>query len=257
MKGLEEIFVKEFKEFACLLAESSAEIIRQYFRTAVPVETKADDSPVTIADKKAEEVMRELIMKQYPEHGICGEEFEQHNPVADYTWVLDPIDGTLNFICGGWNFGTLIALMKGEQPILGVIHQPILNELLLGTNDETTLNDKKVKVRPCRNLSDAVLMTSDPFLIDKYQNNERFEHLRRQVKLYRSWGDCYGYLLLALGFVDIMIDPIMNLWDLMALIPVVRGAGGTISDYHGNDPVKGTSIIATSGDIHEEVVRIL
>lgn len=249
--------MRHYENFACHLMEKSAEIIRMYFRTPVSVDTKPDNSPVTIADKKAEEIMRELIMKEYPDHGIIGEEFGNHNSDAEYTWVLDPIDGTKNFICGGLIFGTLIALLKNHQPILGVIHQPILNELLIGTNNETVLNRKKVTVQPCQKLSDAVLLTSDPFLVEQYQDGKRFEDLRRRVKLYRCWGDCYGYLLLATGLIDIMIDPIMNIWDSMALIPVIRGAGGTISDYHGNDPVQGTSIIATAGDIHRDVVQIL
>jgi myo-inositol-1(or 4)-monophosphatase len=249
--------MKQYENFACHLVEKSAEIIRGYFRTPVAVDTKPDNSPVTMADKQAEEVMRELIMKEYPDHGIIGEELGNHNPDAEYTWVLDPIDGTQNFICGGLSFGTLIALMKDHQPILGVIHQPILNELLIGSNNETRFNGRRVTVRPCQNLSDAVLLTSDPFLVEQYQGGKQFDDLRRRVKLYRCWGDCYGYLLLALGFVDIMIDPIMNIWDSMALIPVIRGAGGTISDYQGNDPVDGTSIIATAGDIHGQVIRIL
>jgi myo-inositol-1(or 4)-monophosphatase len=249
--------MKEFESFSSYLAKRSGEIIRPYFRTPVPVETKADDSPVTLADRKAEEAMRELIMKEFPEHGILGEEFGAHQPEARYQWVLDPIDGTLNFICGGLMFATLIALLKDGKPILGAIHQPILNELLIGDNVETRLNGAQVRVRDCRQLSDARLLTTDPFLIKKHQDFAVFEELRRRVKICRSWGDGYGYLLLAAGCVDVMIDPVMHPWDIMALVPTVRGAGGTITDYHGGNPVKGTSILATAGTIHREVVEIL
>ncbi|MFH1197455.1 MAG: histidinol-phosphatase [bacterium] len=245
------------KNFSRVLAEESGKIIRQYFRSEIAVESKADESPVTIADKKAEEEMRELIMKEFPTHGIIGEEFGNHNESAEYKWVLDPIDGTKSFICGAVTFGTLIALMKNGKPILGVINQPVLNEFLIGDNLTSELNGKLVQVRECSNLSSAVLLTTDHLNIDQFQNLTKFENLMRKVKLYRQWGDCYGYYLLATGYADIMIDPIMSLWDLMALIPVVKGAGGVITDYRGNDAVKGNSIVASGGKIHREVIKIL
>ena len=249
--------IKEFKLFTKHLADISGNIIRNYFRTQIKIDSKADDSPVTIADKKAEEIMREEIMKQFPEHGILGEEFGEHNSSSEYKWILDPIDGTKSFICGTVTFGTLIALVKDSAPVLGVINQPILNEFLFGDNYSAELNEQKVKVRQCENFSDAVLLTTDYLDIKKYQNVNKFDELTGKVKLYRNWGDCFGYYLLATGFADIMVDPIMNIWDTMALIPVIKGAGGIITDYQGNDPVKGNSIIAASPDIHKKVIEIL
>jgi myo-inositol-1(or 4)-monophosphatase len=248
---------KELKDFSRILAAESGKIIKGYFRNEITIETKADSSPVTIADKKAEETMRELIMKHYPGHGIIGEEFGRYNPDAEYQWVLDPIDGTKSFVCGALSFGTLIALMKNNEPILGVINQPVLNEFLLGDNETTTLNGSPVKVRPCSNLKDAVLLNTDHLNIAKYQNKEKFDKLISSVKLYRNWGDCYGYYLLATGYADIMIDAIMSLWDLMALIPVIKGAGGVITDYHGDSAAHGQSIIAAAKEIHSEVIRML
>lgn len=248
---------KELKDFSRVLAAESGKIIKGYFRNEITIETKADSSPVTIADKKAEETMRELIMKHYPGHGIIGEEFGRYNPEAEYQWVLDPIDGTKSFVCGALSFGTLIALMKNNEPILGVINQPVLNEFLLGDNQTTTLNGSPVKVRPCANLKDAVLLNTDHLNIAKYQNKEKFDKLISSVKLYRNWGDCYGYYLLATGYADIMIDAIMSLWDLMALIPVIKGAGGVITDYHGGSAVHGNSIIAAAKEIHADVIKIL
>ena len=249
--------IKEFKLFAKHLAEISGKIIRNYFRTQIKIDSKADDSPVTIADKKAEEIMREEIMKQFPDHGILGEEFGEHNSSSSYKWILDPIDGTKSFICGTITFGTLIALVKDGEPILGVINQPILKEFLFGDNNSAELNDQKVKVRQCENFSDAVLLTTDYLDVKKYQNGNKFDELTGKVKLYRNWGDCFGYYLLATGFADIMVDPIMNIWDSMALIPVIKGAGGIITDYQGKDPVKGNSIIAASPEIHNKVIQIL
>jgi myo-inositol-1(or 4)-monophosphatase len=249
--------LKEFKNFCSVLANRSASIIRKYFRSEFTVQSKADKSPVTIADQKSEEVMREMIMKQFPDHGIIGEEFGNYKTDSEYVWVLDPIDGTKSFICGTLSFGTLIALLKNNKPILGVINQPILNEFLIGDNSETKLNDKNVRIRNCESVSDAVLLTTDHYNIGKLRNQKNFDQLAMEVKLYRNWGDCYGYYLLSTGYADIMIDPIMSVWDSMALIPIVRGAGGTITDYEGNDPVNGKSIVASSPKIHSEVISIL
>lgn len=248
---------EEFAEFCQILAIESGRIIRSYFRSEISIETKADETPVTIADKKAEEKMREMIMKYYPDHGIIGEEFGKHNPDAEYQWVLDPIDGTKSFVCGTVTFGTLIALMKNGEPLFGVFVQPVLNEFMIGDNEITLLNGQPVKVRPCNKLNEAVLLTTDHLNIAKYQNKEKFDKLISQTKLYRNWGDCYGYYLLATGYADIMVDPIMSLWDLMALIPIIKGAGGVITDYHGNNAVHGNSIIASASGIHEKVIKIL
>ncbi len=249
--------MKEFKEFAHRLSDLSGKVVRQYFRSGIGYDNKADLSPVTIADKKAEEIMREEIMFHYPDHGILGEEFGLHNEDAEYRWVLDPIDGTKSFLCGTVTFGTLIALLHNGQPVLGVINQPILNEFLIGDNLTAELNGTPVKARDCKTLDDAVLLTTDHLNIKKYQDIKKFEALTEKVKLYRNWGDCYGYYLLATGYIEAMIDPIMSPWDLLALIPVVQGAGAIITDYHGNDPVNSTSIIAASKDIHSEIIKLL
>lgn len=249
--------IDELKSFCKELSVASGSLIRNYWRKDITIEDKSDQTPVTIADKKAEELMREMIMKNYPYHGILGEEFGEHNSNAEYKWILDPIDGTKSFICGTVTFGTLIALTKNGEPILGVINQPVLNEFLIGDNESSELNGVKVKVRECTDLSSAVLLTTDHIHIEKYQNIQKFNELIHKVKLYRQWGDCYGYYLVATGYADVMIDPIMSIWDSMAVIPVIRGAGGTITDYHGNDPLKGTSIIASGGSIQNDVIKIL
>jgi myo-inositol-1(or 4)-monophosphatase len=148
-------------------------------------------------------------------------------------------------------------LLKNDEPILGVINQPILNDILIGDNKITFINNKTTSVRNCKDISEAVLLTTDHINIGEYQNLEKFEKLIRKVRLYRSWGDCYGYYLLATGFADVMIDPIMSFWDTMALIPIIKGAGGIITDYKGDDPVKGSSIIAASPGVHSQVIKYL
>ena len=235
--------ISEFKKFAKYLAEQSSAVIKPFFRSQVKVENKEDNSPVTIADKKAEEVMRELIAKEYPQHGIIGEEFGEYSEEAEYKWILDPIDGTKSFICGALTFGTLICLMINDKPILGVINQPILDEFLIGDNDKAYINGN--------------LTTTDHLNMGRFQKQETFDQLTRKVKIYRNWGDCYGYYLLATGFADIMIDPIMSVWDKMPLIPIIIGAGGAITNYTGENPVKGNSIVAASKEIHKQVIKIL
>jgi histidinol-phosphatase len=247
----------EKKIFARHLAKISADIIKPYFRSNIKVEFKQDKSPVTIADKKAEEIMREHIVKEFPDHGIIGEEFGNYKEEAEYKWILDPIDGTKSFICGALSFGTLIALLKDGEPILGVINHPILDEFLIGDNNITLINDNRSYVRKCEHLSDAILLTTDHLNFEKNQNLKLFENLIKKVKLYRQWGDCYGYYLLATGYADVMIDPIMSVWDTMALIPIIKGAGGMITDYCGDNPLQGDSIIAAASGIHQQVVEIL
>ena len=256
-KKLNKQELDNFKSFSKYLADESGEIIKSYFRTDFNIEAKPDLSPVTIADKKSEETMREIIMREFPDHGIIGEEFGEHNKDAEYKWILDPIDGTKSFICGTVAFGTLIALTKNSEPILGVINQPVLDEFLFGDNNITELNGQAVKLRTCNKIEDAVLVTTDLLNIEKYQNIKKFMEFITKVKLYRGWGDCYGYYLQATGYVDIVLDPIMNIWDMMALVPVVKGAGGIITDYQGKDVLKGTSVISALPTIHSEVIKSL
>ena len=249
--------MQEFVDFSKQLASASGDIITSYFRSDIAVETKSDDSPVTIADKQAEEIMREMIMKEYPAHGIIGEEFGDHNEDAEYQWVLDPIDGTKSFVSGTFLFGTLIGLMKDGQPIVGTIHHPLTAHLLIGTGDETRLNGEIVRVRDTRKLRDAVMLYSDFIHIGQYQNGIAFQQLMGRTKVNRTWGDCHGYFLLATGYADIMLDPIMHLWDIVALIPVVEGAGGKITSWNGGPPLSGNGIIASNGPLHSQVLRVL
>lgn len=250
--------MKELSRFACMLAEESQKIIMPYFKKPIQVDTKKDASPVTLADRKTEELMRKLIGKHFPDHGIIGEEFGNSGENAEYIWVLDPIDGTKSFICGVPLFGTLIALLKKNKPILGIINMPAQNELFLGIEGKpTTLNGKKIRVRETSSFKDAVLLCTDHLDIEKHKNTETFLNLARSVKFYRNWGDCYMYTLLARGYADIALDPIMNYWDIQALIPVIKGAGGVITSWEGKAPEKATSIIAATPKLHKQVIRRL
>jgi myo-inositol-1(or 4)-monophosphatase len=242
------------------LAEASASVIMNYFgKKQLGTEFKADESPVTLADREAERVMREMIEARFPTHGILGEEWGNTRANAEFVWVLDPIDGTKSFITAVPLFGTLIGLLYQGKPVLGCIHQPVLKQLMIGNGRQTTLNGEAVHVRSCPALAQATLLLSDPLHPAKYQNGAAYDALCQQVRIVRSWGDCYGYLLLAAGWADIVIDPIMNPWDYLPVVPIVQGAGGIITDWQGApvDHANANSIVAAGPELQAEVVRLL
>jgi histidinol phosphatase-like enzyme (inositol monophosphatase family) len=245
--------------FLCELAQASGDFIRPLFgQRSLAVEFKGDESPVTAADRGAEELLRKLINAKFPSHGILGEELGPENTDAEFVWVLDPIDGTKSFITGVPLWGTLIALLHHGQPVLGCIHQPILNQLVVGDGTTTTLNGTPVRCRPTAKLSDATLLTCDWLTPAQYQDAASFERLAKSARLCRTWGDAYGYLLLATGWADVVVDPIMNPWDIAALVPVIRGAGGVITDWSGGPayPAKST-IAAATRELHDATLEIL
>ena len=243
--------------FTRLLAEESGATIRRYFRTGYTVDSKSDESPVTVADRQAEERMRALIAEHYPAHGILGEEFGHHQPDAPFQWVLDPIDGTKNFISHSYLFGTLIALTHEGQALLGAINQPIMQDLLLGDGETTWLNGAPVRVRNCDRIEDAVFLTTSHYNVANFQNGPAFEAVAQRAGRYHTWGDCHGYYLVAVGGADVMTDPVMNLWDRAALAPIIEGAGGRITDWQGGDPLYGSGVIASGGGFHDELIRLL
>ena len=241
------------------LAGLSGDFIRPFYGCAdVQVDFKADQSPVTAADRGAEELMRQAIQRKFPGHGIIGEEFGNENPGAAFAWVLDPIDGTKSFTASVPLFGTLIALLHEGQPILGCIHQPILRQLLVGDNLTATLNGRAVRTRATAAVEQATLLTSDPAALAREPAGRAFSALMGRARLARTWGDCYGYLLVATGWADVMFDPVMNLWDIAALVPVIRGAGGVISSPDGGAayPAQATLACASTA-LHAQVVAAL
>ncbi len=248
-----------YRTFMTELCRASGEFILPLYRQPhVAVERKSDESPVTAADRGAEELMRARIARQFPRHGIIGEEYGEERPDAEFVWILDPIDGTKSFITGLPLWGTLIALLHQGQPILGCIHQPVLGQLLMGDGATTTFNGQTVRCRPTTRIEEATLLTSDPLTPARYQDGAAYDALQRRARLVRTWGDCYAYLLLASGWSDIAADPIMNPWDIAALVPVVRGAGGVITDWQGGAPFPAQSTVAcATPELHAQVMAAL
>ncbi|MBI4626702.1 MAG: histidinol-phosphatase [Verrucomicrobia bacterium] len=247
-----------YRTFMTDLARESGELIRPFFgQPGLVVESKADQSPVTAADRGAEELMRDRIAQRFPGHGIIGEEFGSAHADAEFVWMLDPIDGTKAFITGVPLWGTLIALLHCGQPVLGCIHQPVLGQLMLGDGAATTLNGRPVRCRACAGVEDATVLYSDPLTPARHQDGSAFDAFARRAKLVRTWGDCYGYLLVAAGWADAMLDPIMNPWDIAALVPVIRGAGGAITDWHGSAPFPASSTVAAGPGLHAQIIAAL
>jgi len=215
------------------LADAAGAIVRRYFRTPVKVDDKPDLTPVTIADRETERAMRALIAEAFPTHGVIGEEEGRERADAEFVWVLDPIDGTKNFISGIPMFGTLIALVRAGRPVLGVIDQPVLGERWLGAAGQaTTLNGKPVRTRACADLANATLYATSP---DMFSGADAapFARLRARVKLARYGADCYAYAQLASGFIDLVVECDLKVYDFAALVPVIEGAGGAIADWQG------------------------
>jgi myo-inositol-1(or 4)-monophosphatase len=248
-----------YRAFMIELAGLSGDFIRPFFgRFGVKVELKADGTPVTAADRGAEELMRGLIRAKFPAHGVIGEELGSEREDAEFVWVLDPIDGTKSFAAAVPLFGTLIGLLHKGQPVLGCIHQPVLRQLLVGDNRTASLNGRPAHTRGTRRIEDATLLTSDPVNAANHPGGRGFESLMRRARVARTWGDCYGYLLVATGWADVMFDPLMNPWDVAALVPIVLGAGGVITDSRGGPPYPASSTVAAAnGELHAQVIAAL
>ena len=245
---------------AARLADAAGAAIRPRFRAEHGMEAKEDQSPVTLADREAEEAMRRLLIAERPMDGIVGEEFGVREGTSGRQWVLDPIDGTRAFIAGRPIFGTLIALVEDGWPLLGIIDQPIIGERWLGVAGRTTLfNGKPASTRTCRELKGAVLGTTSPALFDDGQLHA-FEHLDAQVASTVLGGDCYNYACVASGWLDVVVEAGLKLHDFAALVPVVEGAGGRMCDWQG-DPLHAgsTGEVIAAGDPArvEEILELL
>jgi myo-inositol-1(or 4)-monophosphatase len=258
----------ELSAFMEQLAQLSGQAILPFFRTQLSVIDKGRSGqdagrfdPVTEADRAAETVIRRHIRAAFPNHGVLGEEFETENADAEYLWVVDPIDGTRAFICGLPVWGTLIGLMRNGDPVMGVMHQPYTGELFFGDGRHAQLKGprgpRELRARHCDGLADAHLMTTDPRLFSDAER-EGYERVERAVKLTRYGTDCYAYAMLASGLVDLVIESGLKAYDIVALIPIIEGAGGVVTTWEGGSAKNGGRIVAAaSPTLHAEVLKLL
>jgi myo-inositol-1(or 4)-monophosphatase len=224
-----------FAAVAEAAADAAGAAIRPHFRSGAGADLKADQSPVTAADREAEQAMRRVLAERCPAHGVLGEEFGLHNPAAPRRWVLDPIDGTRAFITGRPTFGSLVALLDGDRPLLGIIDQPITGERWVGVVGRPTRFrgplGGSAGVRQCPTLAQAELSCTSPDMFGA--ELPRWQRLAAATRRTSFGGDCYAYGLLALGQIDVIAEADLKLWDWAALLPVVEGAGGRMTDWQG------------------------
>jgi len=254
--------------FAHKLADAAGQVIRPYFRKRIDVVDKGGKGtrpmfdPVTEADRGAEDAMRALIHAERPNDGILGEERGHEPGTSGRTWILDPIDGTRPFITGRHTWGTLIALAEGEHTVLGIIDQPVLRERFVGHDGGSEFvspdGTQTMKTRPCASLATAVVSTTHPWAYFDRAQRAAFKSVCEAAQLSYFGGDCYAYALLAMGFIDVVIEARLAPWDVAALVPVIEGAGGLVTDWTGAPLVNGACVLA-AGDarVHAEAVELL
>lgn len=244
---------------------AGAETLRWFRKSSLAVDRKGDGSPVTAADRAAETALREEIAAVFPDDAILGEEFGEKPGTSGYRWVLDPIDGTKSFITGVPLYTTLVAVMRDDQPVLGVIYAPVTEEILYavaGSPTSYAVGDAAptpARVSSIERLAEATFLTSEATSFDKVRGDAGrnvYRELERACRLTRTWGDAYGYLLVATGRADVMVDPEMNLWDAAALQPIIEGAGGHFSDWQGSPTVHSGEAVATNTQLAGLVLSI-
>jgi len=266
MSGLD---LREAAAFAESILKSTGEICRRYFRTSLAVEAKADASPVTVADRTVEARLRAAIAGRYPEHGIVGEEQGSTAADAARVWVVDPIDGTKAFITGNPLFGTLVALLEHGRPVLGIVDMPALGERWIGLRGQGTLfrsgllgpapTTVEAFVRKGRPIETSVLRSTSPHYFNE-TDAPAFERLRRRCGLTLYGGDCYSYGQLAAGFVDLVAETGLAPYDFLALVPVVKGAGGIATDWSGRPlglDSDGRVLMAADPALHAAALQLL
>jgi myo-inositol-1(or 4)-monophosphatase len=255
-----------FLDFAHAMAVAAGREILPHFRVALDIEDKGSPAgydPVTVADRAAETVIRTGIARAYPDHGIRGEEHGWERGASNYTWVIDPIDGTKSFILGQLHWATLIALHDGERVVAGVAHQPYVGESFVATVDGTAQwrrggERRTLRARGCGKLGDAVLACTHPSMFRTPPERAAFDRVADRARLTRWGGDCYAYCLLAMGLIDIVIESSLQAYDVQALIPIVTAAGGVMTSWTGGGCDEGGSVVAC-GDrvLHGEVLKLL
>ena len=241
----------EYLDFAYRTVVAAGAVTLPHFRVPITVDDKggADYDPVTAADRDAEAVIRAAIAHAFPDHGIRGEEHGFERGRSRHTWVIDPIDGTRSFITGQLHWGMLVALHDGERIVCGVMHQPYVGETFLAAAGGPTRfrhggAERTLQTRRCGALADAILATTTPDMFDNARTQAGFERARARARLTRYGGDCYAYCLLAMGLIDVVVESSLKAWDIQALVPIVEGAGGTVTAWDGGSPDEGGDIVA-------------
>jgi myo-inositol-1(or 4)-monophosphatase len=253
----------ELEDFALDLAHTAGSIARAHFRQPITVENKGGSvfDPVTNADRAIERVLRAAILERYPEHGIVAEEEGEHAGRGEYTWYIDPIDGTRAFMTGSPLWGTLIGLTRGEQPLCGVLAQPVLEEVFFGAPGGSWLikadRRERLRRRACTALDQAMLGCTHPGMFTGARA-AAFQTLAARCLLHRFGGDCYNYAMLAAGFMDLVVEGQLKPYDIVPLLPILEGAGCVVSDWRGGKPLQGGDVVAAATpELHAAALAML
>jgi histidinol-phosphatase len=240
------------------VARIAGDVAKRYYGKSPESRTKADGSPVSVADLNAERAAREWIDQRFPDDGIVGEELPPVRPDAARRWILDPIDGTYTFLQTVPLWGTLVAVADGENVIAGAAYFPALDEIVVAARGEGCWwNASRARVSTVAELVEARLVTTDALFTRDAERRERWLRLQNGVRKMRTWGDCYGYLLVATGRADIMVDDIVSEWDVAAMMPIIAEAGGVITDWRGRTTALGGDAITTNASLASTVREIL
>jgi histidinol-phosphatase len=245
-------------------AREAGQLTLRYFqRDDLQVDLKSDDSPVTIADREAEQLLRKRIAAAFPQDGILGEEFGEQPGTSGFRWILDPIDGTKSFIHGVPLYSVLIGVEHEGESRIGVIYVPPLDEMVYAAVGQGAWYvrgngpPQPARVSNKETLAESLFLTSDPANFVKREAWPFYQRLCAAARASRTWGDAYGYLLVVTGRAEVMVDPLMNLWDAAALLPILQEAGGTYTDWNGSAKIDGGEGIGTNGLILDEVLRLV
>lgn len=250
-------------EFARSIALEAGCSTLNYFQTNVGVDRKSDNTPVTVADREAEQLMRARIASEFPADGIVGEEYGEQSGDSGFRWILDPIDGTKSFITGVPLYGTLVGMEYRGESVVGVIEIPALDQRVYAARGQGAFSQKgsatpeAAHVSNCAKLSDAIYLTSEIKTFAERNSLSAHNKIEEACWYSRTWGDCYGYYLVATGRAEIMIDPGISIWDAAALLPVIEEAGGTFTCWKGVRTISGADAIATNGKLHSEILGML
>ncbi|MDQ3906757.1 MAG: inositol monophosphatase family protein [Acidobacteriota bacterium] len=250
--------LKELTNFAARLALEAGEITLRYFRRALRPERKADGSFVTAADREAERFLRSEIVKRFPDDAIIGEEEGAREGRSSRRWIIDPIDGTFSFVHGVPFYGVLVGIEIEDEPSVGVVNLPALGELVTAARGlGCRLNGETARVSEVRTLDESLLLSTDFGTCARYGFGAAAEGMQRRAKARRTWGDCYGHVLVATGRAECMLDPVMNVWDCAPLLPILEEAGGTFTDWRGRRTIRGGNAVSTNGLVAGEVREII
>lgn len=252
------VSTREYVDFATDAAFQAGQLTLAHFQTGVTVDRKSDASPVTIADRGAEELLRKLIGKRFPDHGLFGEEMGESDNDSSHRWIIDPIDGTRSFIRGVPLYGVLLGLEIDGEMVVGICYLPALGEMLAaGRGEGCRWNGREARVSNVDDISSALVSVTEPGCLDGEANVAFWENLKRAAGTVRGYSDCYGHCLVATGRCEVMLDPIMNPWDNAALLPIVEEAGGRFTDWSGARTIYGGSAISTNSALQESLRELM